>query len=391
MNNVLNKCLTSWLESLFKADVSIEEDVPVDVTEKAMPYNMRHVAEVHAGMSSKSALDAMKSLQGLRATSLVHRRVRLVDGKVKQYSCFEIESTHGGVASFIKYVAHGGNGTVCLHRSEHASSFFLYAIKTVMAEQGVENEETQGYNVYVSLMQRKSPALRFLVPVLKLSAGDDTATPTCYGMPAAVGTLCVLLPNGTPVERIAQVLRVVNGCLGVLWREGVAYMDLKPENVLVMGGGNSKFTVLLGDVGSLCFDGDSSMCTYPPPTHPSGVGVPATSKNVLYGLGMLMWVLLWGHDHRLQFLSFAHLEDGQHKKKCMIHAALQRISAVAETSPQLSNFLWYCMVGGEGNFKAADALLRLVMAEDRGISQPPREPHTQDAHAINIPDELCNE
>lgn len=90
----------------------------------------------------------------------------------------------------------------------------------------------------------------------------------------------------TPGHALLLLLVLAKMCKR-LYAHGLAYLDLKVQNVLVdvVKGSTS---VLFCDFGSLAKVGESASATYPPPSFPLGTHVLANEASVLHGLGALL-------------------------------------------------------------------------------------------------------
>jgi hypothetical protein len=90
----------------------------------------------------------------------------------------------------------------------------------------------------------------------------------------------------TPGHALLLLLVLAKMCKR-LYAHGLAYFDLKVQNVLVdvVKGSTS---VLFCDFGSLAKVGESASATYPPPSFPLGTHVLANEASVLHGLGALL-------------------------------------------------------------------------------------------------------
>jgi hypothetical protein len=136
------------------------------------------------------------------------------------------------------------------------------------------------------------------------------------------------------------VCRKVRELFGV----GLAYTDLKPDNVLH----NPKLSsFVLCDYGSLVPLGCAlGVSTYPPPEWPLGMEVLACERAVIYGLGVVLAASL--HPQSLDLLQYSCDPDpeAQARASAFIRASNTLIiSVIAEKHPASASVLRHAWLG----------------------------------------------
>jgi hypothetical protein len=162
--------------------------------------------------------------------------------------------------------------------------------------------------------------------VAALGGTEETQTENfyCFVMPYLERVL-TLSDGGDARHKVALVLHVAKAC-NKLYEAGLCYLDLKCENV-----GWHKGKPLLLDYGSLFRTGScDGVASYPPPAHPTGIDVLACERNVVWGLGVLLLMLLQGASLRAHF---RHLK--QNETRCLRTAARSAVDAVQDDALRL--------------------------------------------------------
>jgi hypothetical protein len=103
------------------------------------------------------------------------------------------------------------------------------------------------------------------------------------------------------IRDMLLVMKQVSQCCKDLYAVGLCYVDLKKCNVLVDRDQetDSHWRVCLCDYGALAREHHKDSCaTYPPPSRPSGQNITATSSVVAYGLGVMLFSVLFAHQEK---------------------------------------------------------------------------------------------
>ena len=171
-----------------------------------------------------------------------------------------------------------------------------------------------------------------------MDAADNAAPP---GAPYAPDTLASRLSGSgaLPVAEVKKLVASLLAGLGALHGSGLIHRDIKPDNVLFVGG-----VPVLGDIGLTAFSASATLIGTPafiPPEVLSGKR-PFDEKSDLYALGMVIYCALTG----LPPEKYPHLPD--------------------DLSPDGADVLEFCREACSGNTDM-DAL-RTILAG----SAPPR-------------------
>lgn len=208
-----------------------------------------------------------------------------------------------------------------------------------------------GYATYLGM---PSSLRRLFVPT-ECSSVDGA---DCYIMPVADSTMCPGTADSVTLEALTLSIQVVCAALFALASSGFAYADIKPENIVVVrnrGGFNLAFC----DLGSLAHLGSPSFATYPPPTHPSGLDVPATEAAMLWGLAALVAVLVGGHDSALMFS-----KDGKGGERMM--AAMWRVIRHLGAESRIGRFLVFAARAQDGGISEGGLVDAFSILSDDG-------------------------
>jgi hypothetical protein len=112
------------------------------------------------------------------------------------------------------------------------------------------------------------------------------------------------------VDAASKVAGMCNELLG----HGLCYVDLKKSNVLVDPKNHNQ--LFFCDYGAISPLSDGDACaTYPPPDYPNGLKIEATQSVIVYGLGALLFCMLFPKDEaRLRYgicKTIAEMQDHQ--------------------------------------------------------------------------------
>lgn len=188
-----------------------------------------------------------------------------------------------------------GNTDVCLYtRTNDACGCMERVVVKTMEHQDGCSEAAN-----VRALELVNETHRFFVDAAVAYEPTDKATAESRGvgsyiaivMPACAASLRDVMP--TTYEGKMYAFRQITKLVHTLWTVAdMAYLDMKSVNVLVSRFDAPSFEVLLCDHGAFCERGGAGgNATYPPPTEPTGVDVPATEANVCWGLGVLLYTM----------------------------------------------------------------------------------------------------
>lgn len=272
------------------------------------------------------------------------------------------------------YLGHGAQGNVLLY--DCGSDEVQVAIKTV--EVGSDEEDVHGWTLLTEMRRRGLPSARMVIPTGMVR----TAELVCFPMAPADCTLDVAV-RLWGVCSVAAALCVTKA-LRILYKDGYVYCDIKPENVLVKQERGVSH-VVFGDLGSLVRVRESGVSTYPPPEHPSGVGVPATERAAVWGVGVLLATLVWGHDPRLCYVTdaanFTPAEAEVHRRAVMATVA-SRIDGCGRSSP-MGQALQYCLEDSTASLFGTqlmfDRVIKIIKLGGQAPQTPPAQPRSDRA------------
>lgn len=168
--------------------------------------------------------------------------------------------------------------------------------------------------------------------IVTLIDADPGDAPSWFVMGLGIGSLEKSAPEGGyPIERAIQLFRQICSGVAALHAEGVIHRDLKPDNVIIMKGGDAR----VGDLG-LCLLEDMSRITpdweavgpryYMAPEAEAGRDEEADVLMDIYSLGKILYWFLTGKTlvrERLRTREF--VLPGKHE-----HAALDEFNDVIE-------------------------------------------------------------
>jgi hypothetical protein len=149
------------------------------------------------------------------------------------------------------------------------------------------NKANQSHHFFVNAAVAYSP--------LFFSESTNEEGPESYTVIVMQALECNLREAPLPtLDSKLAVFRRVTQHVSTLWNVlGLAYLDMKAVNVLVTTMAPEGCDVVMCDHGALSARGtECGSATYPPPTEPSGLDVPATEANVCWGLGVLLVTML---------------------------------------------------------------------------------------------------
>lgn len=171
-------------------------------------------------------------------------------------------------------------------------------------------------------------------PDEEAAAGRGPEAYTAVVMPPCPGNLREAMP--VTFEAKMHAFRRVAYHVNTLWTAaGLAYLDMKTANVLVTSLSAPEAHVVLCDYGAMCARGCSGgNATYPPPSEPSGLDVPATEASVCWGLGVLL-VTLFEPDTEEAFrftVRATRSRPGERKAACLkLRSAMNNARAHFQT------------------------------------------------------------
>ncbi|USU04261.1 serine/threonine protein kinase [Sphingomonadaceae bacterium OTU29LAMAA1] len=168
--------------------------------------------------------------------------------------------------------------------------------------------------------------------IVTLIDADPSDSPSWFVMGLGIGSLEKCAPEGVyPIERAIRLFRQICSGVAALHDEGVIHRDLKPDNVIMMTGGDAR----VGDLG-LCLLEDMARITpdweavgpryYMAPEAEAGRDEEADFLMDVYSLGKILYWLLTGKTlvrERLRTREFAL--PGKRE-----HAALDEFNVVIE-------------------------------------------------------------
>ena len=127
----------------------------------------------------------------------------------------------------------------------------------------------------------------------------------CIIMEAVNGTLDDLSSiYKKDMKNIVNILYEVIIAIKCLWDIGLAYTDIKMENIFYKMT-NDGIRIILGDLGSISKIGESYTCTYFPPENREN---PPTEKTISWGIGILILQLL-GRDDIVRNVCYVYIEN----------------------------------------------------------------------------------
>lgn len=191
-------------------------------------------------------------------------------------------------------------------------------------------------------------------------------------MEAWAGSLFDFLLWADAAERY-QCLEWIADATERLWAAGLAYMDMKAPNILFCGrGGNLRWTFC--DYEGAVRAGSAGTCTFPPPGHTTGLDVPATEQNVLWGVGIMVATIFCPHE-RVMRLAYGHGD-----------VATERDKLLADTHgvpARLLEYAWKAENRSLGGF--VKFLTELLQLPDASSTQSSECTRRQSQKAISTP------
>lgn len=241
----------------------------------------------------------------------------------------------------------GACGEVSLYQTD-GDGYVEAAVKVMSLDD--DGEDAHGIEVAAAAAEAGAMTTRLLVPAsLHRLPGC-----TCVVMPRADG--CLPSRGQLTVTEAAALGAIVARALGTMFREGYAYCDLKPENLLVVARKGVPHLVF-GDLGGLVHTRELGVCTYPPPAWPTGVNVPASEATLVWGLGVLVTTLMWGHDTDIACVKgkFTPAEVAVRVTEVTLRVA-KKIEAAGGPHTPMGEFLAYCLTSDDPRLTTAEEL-----------------------------------
>lgn len=299
------------------------------------------------------------------ATWTTHRSAR--DGKERSLAVLRAVDAAGGRPLLLTaHLGGGAEGEVSLYSSDEGDA--CAAIKVLAPNWG--EEDLEGALLWRALSLRAPEVAALLAPVSVVRTGHAV----CLCMPRADCTLEELLPLRARDAFAAAAL--LADALRALLAEGLAYCDLKPDNVLVVSRDN-RLHIALGDHGGLVRAGAGGVATYPPPEAAAGAPVRADARCARWVIGAFVVTSMRGHDRAMQF---GKQPDAGERIEA---AARGWVSAFGGEAEPAGEALGRCFFGDDRLEAVVEALRRAAGAcNEAGGGGRPGRAEDGDAHAV---------